>query len=405
MNKKLTLIGIDGGASKVSIWQIIIQKQHSTLGKHHYESVYSHQPSFNKNFRPVPVEKQLINLNKNIFDLMPEEIMQGTAVLSAIVEGIEEIWKKNDKLPILIGIGMPGLKTPDKRGISVMKNGPRIPNFIDHLMKRIQQIGIPIIQPITTIGSDADFCGFGEEYAVNGLMKGVNNVYYLGGGTGVADAIKLKGTLLSFDTIHSWMLKTWQLRTTDGISLDTLLSVRGIAQHFTKLTNDKSSVNTLQSLNARQILNLAIEGNRAASTVISLTGKWIARLLYERITTLNKGWRSLPYFCIPEDITLSLDHPYYGSIFDRIIIGQRTGELLNFHGGINILRSQINNTLFQLISESIHLNNEVKTQYLERLNTDLICISNLRAAPALGAGIQAWKNYIGDDKPIKLTND
>lgn len=394
MDKNLTLIGIDGGASKASIWQIMYQNQLLTLGKHHYESVYSDQPSFNNNYRPVPLENQMISNEKNILDLVPEEIIQGTAILSAIVEGIEEIWIKSDKLPILIGIGMPGLKTPDRRGISVMKNGPRIPHLIDQLMKRIQQIGIPIIQPITAIGSDADYCGIGEEYAVNGLMKGVNNAYYLGGGTGVADAIKLGGRLISFDTIQSWMVKTWQLSTTFGVSLDTLLSVRGIAEHFNKLTNDKSNVKLLCSLDAGQILNLAIVGNKAASTVISLAGKWIARLLYERITTLNKGWQSLHYFCIPENITLSSDHTYCGSIFDRIIIGQRTGELLNSHGDKNILRSQINNTLIQLISESTHLDREDKTHYLERLNTDLIRFSSLRAAPALGAGIQAWKNYI-----------
>jgi predicted NBD/HSP70 family sugar kinase len=403
IDNEFTLVGIDGGASKVSIWQIMVRNQHFTLGKNHYEAVYSYQPSFNENFRPVPLENQLTDFEKNIVDPVPEELMQGSAILSAIVEGIEEIWKKRNKLPILVGIGMPGLKTHDKRGISVMKNGPRIPHLLDHLMKRIQRIGIPIIQPITSIGSDADFCGIGEEYAVDGMMKDVNTAYYIGGGTGIADAIKVRGRLLSFDAIQSWMLKTWQLSTPFGLSLDTILSVGGIVEHFNKLSDDEIKVNVkgLNSLNASEILNLAIEGNKAASTVISMAGKWIARLIYERITTLNKGWQKLPFFSLPKSITVSLDHPYHGSVFDRIIIGQRTGELLNFHSEKNILHSQINNVLNQLISESTYLDNEVKTHYLDRLNNDLICISKLRAAPALGAGIQAWKHYIGNDELFK----
>jgi predicted NBD/HSP70 family sugar kinase len=405
MGKNLILIGIDGGATKVSIWQIMVQKQRFTLGKHHYKSVYSDQPSFNKKFIPIPLENQMISHEKNNLDLMPEEIMQGKVILSAIVDGIEEIWKKSDKFPILVGIGMPGLKTPDKRGISVMKNGPRIPHLIDQITNRIQRIGIPTIQPITSIGSDADFCGLGEEYAINGLMNEVNNAYYIGGGTGIADAIKLKGKLLSFDTINSWLLKTWQLRTTDGISIDTIISAKGIAEHFTNLANDKSNANTPNSLNAGQILNLAIEGSNSAHIVISMAGKWIARLLYERITTLYNGWQKLPFFSSSDIIMVAPNHAYHGTVFDRIIIGQRIGELLEVHGGNNILSFKIYDTLFRLLSESIHLDEEVKAQYLERLNNDLICISNLRAAPALGAGIQAWNDYLSKDESFKNTND
>ena len=73
-----------------------------------------------------------------------------------------------------------------------------------------------------------DNCGIGEEYGKDGLFKDIQNGYYIGGGTGTADALKLKNELIPFDSISSWIAKSWEILNENNISMEQYTSLKGI---------------------------------------------------------------------------------------------------------------------------------------------------------------------------------
>ena len=72
-----------------------------------------------------------------------------------------------------------------------------------------------------------DYCGIGELYASDGSFQNTRNAYYLGGGTGAADALLLRGKLVPFDRIKPWMAKTWELKNHQELSLERFASASG----------------------------------------------------------------------------------------------------------------------------------------------------------------------------------
>ena len=51
------------------------------------------------------------------------------------------------------------------------------------------------------------------------------------GGTGIADGMKLNDKLLSFDSQSNWIAKTWELKSKNGASIESLLSMPAINEH------------------------------------------------------------------------------------------------------------------------------------------------------------------------------
>ena len=125
-----------------------------------------------------------------------DEKEYGQIFIKVAFQLIQEYYN-NDS--VLVGIGMPGIKTADKKGIAVMANGPRIPNFISDLTHMLEENNIKLQAPIKELGSDADYCGLGEEYSIQGKLRGIQNAFYFGIGTGIADALKLNNKLLIID--------------------------------------------------------------------------------------------------------------------------------------------------------------------------------------------------------------
>ena len=142
------LIGLDGGATKVSAWQIEQTLKGFVLGSIHSENKYSSFPPFNPEFTPVDIQIQLEEMNSTL-SLTESEIHQGKSFIRAFTESIAEL---NTGEPIIIGIGMPGIKTTDGRGIAAMANGPRIPKFCDELEKALSENSIKLAKPITPFG-------------------------------------------------------------------------------------------------------------------------------------------------------------------------------------------------------------------------------------------------------------
>ena len=126
-------------------------------------------------FKPEPLKSQLSQIDKGSIELTESERIQATAYYDAFIDAIQEIVKKIDTTEILVGIGMPGIKSIDGRGIIAMANGPRMPKFSSEIESRLIDIGVNLIKPIAQLGSDADYSGIGEEYAKNGSFRTVEN--------------------------------------------------------------------------------------------------------------------------------------------------------------------------------------------------------------------------------------
>ncbi|MDP6229734.1 MAG: hypothetical protein QF765_03395, partial [Candidatus Marinimicrobia bacterium] len=310
------------------------------------------------------------------------------AFIHAFTDTISELSSDEE---IIIGIGMPGIKTTDGRGIAAMANGPRIPKFCDELEKALSENSIKLAKPIHHLGSDADYCGLGEEYADTGLFKSVENAYYLGGGTGAADALKLEGNLISLDETKSWLLKSWEMKNNDNIPLEHYASSGGIQSIYSTYSGKSISSLNRDKIFSNIILDLADQGDEAATETFSDISFNLAELLFERIETIYSGWEGRFGFVNPNRETPSSQHPFIGTTLDRIIIGQRLGTLLELSEGLGIFWEPFVYHLTQLINESDHIDSIAKSAYLNKkqLNQNLIQISMLRDAPALGAGIDA----------------
>ena len=353
---------------------------------------YSDYPDFNPGYTPVDIKTQLDEMNKEIH-LTMEEKKQGDVYMKTAADVIIGLLKKFPEKKALIGIGMPGLKTADKRGISAIANGPRMPGYSEFIELKIREENLTPGAPIAHLGSDADYCGLGEEYSADGLFKDVQNAYYLGGGTGVADALKLEGKLIPFDRTKSWIAKAWEMQCDKGISFERYASASGIQFIYSRYSNIPVEELNNNHIYPPQILEKALSDDKAAVDTINDVSIYIATLIYERITTIYSGWSGLFSFVNPARELTEKDHKYRGVLLDRIIIGQRLGDLLDDSKQTPLLWSRIIERLSELFSKSN--DNRLKKNYLQngRFREDFIAISRLREAPAIGAGVDAWITY------------
>ncbi len=384
----ILLLGIDGGATKISGWIVDTQEKGFSLTNINIQKKYSEYSSYDGAFKPVDIKTQLAEMNSDI-NLTDKEISQGLAYKNTASDVIIELSKKNPNRKLLIGFGMPGLKTTDKRGISALANGPRMPKFVEFIEGKLRNAKIDFY-PISHLGSDADYCGIGEEYDISGSFKGVENVYYLGGGTGVADAMKLNGKLITFDSMKNWIAKAWEMKGTSGLSFERYASASGIQYIYSIKSGIPVEQLNNQGIYPPQILHRALENESAALETINEVSGNISKLLFERILTLYSGYSDLFEFINAAKPKLIKDHPYKGTLLDRIVIGQRLGDLLKESQSTQLLWKDILKNLKTLIEET--KNKKLIEHYLENgnFNNDILTISGLREAPAIGAAVDAF---------------
>ncbi|NOZ04166.1 MAG: ROK family protein [FCB group bacterium] len=397
MTQQFILIGIDGGATKVSGWTIRADGENNLfdLGTVHIQKSYRDYPIFNPDFTPVSIPIQLEQMESRNIRLSPEEERQGMACMDACADVLIEIAAQFPEQPLLFGIGMPGLKTADKRGIAVLANGPRMPRFADIVEHRLKMAGVKIVSPLARLGSDADYCGMGEEFSGNGAFRAIENGYYLGGGTGVADALKLHGKLIPFDQAQSWLAKTWEMKCDKGKSLERYASANGIQALYCEFSGTSIQDLYQKKIYPDQILRMAIDGDAAARKTFEEVITYLAQLIFERVTTIHCGWQNLFSFVNPDRPIPTGKHPYLKTILDKIIIGQRLGDLFRVPNSNSLLRDPLIDHLSQAIEFSECLDGEAKSHYLidNRFDGNRIVFSKLREAPALGAGIDAYFTF------------
>ena len=142
MDNNFILIGIDGGATKVNGWAIQVNDKEDTftLADVNSERSYRKIPGHIPDFKPVQVTDQLKERDSGNIKPTNDEEQQGAVYIEACAQVIEEIAEKHNKKSVLVGLGMPGLKTENKRGIAVVANGPRMIRYCDQLEKRLSVI-------------------------------------------------------------------------------------------------------------------------------------------------------------------------------------------------------------------------------------------------------------------------
>jgi hypothetical protein len=437
------LIGVDGGATEVKAHAVSCDDLHKPSSFELQPESASRVYARVADFAPLPVTEQLVQRDAGAVKRTDKEVEQGRLYVRAAAETVVDVAKQCGATRVLVGIGMPGLKTPDGRGINAINNGPRMPHYLDDLEKDITAAGVELVSPIAALGSDADYCGLGEEYAADGLFRDVENAYYVGCGTGIADALKLRGKLMPFDQAKSWIQKSWQIASTLGPTFEKLVSAESLNRVYadligaTKRRSDEATKRSEPEAQARANGEggtavpavgtgdstapgavahggsgprpraaaavphsaypevAAAAGDAVAIAWMSTAALVLAELILERIWTIRNGRAHAPQ---RGDAYAQLDpnHEYRGTLLDRVIIGQRLGQIYGdaaFHG---VFGAKADGCLAALIRECGDV--EMAERYLETgakssrpasVKPGFVQPSKLRAAPALGAAVAA----------------
>ena len=386
--KEYIIIGIDGGGSKVSAG-IIESKDISTFTiKSLSQQYYNERSEFNSDFSPVSMDIQLNEYNTEDYNVTNDEVLQGNAIIESFHNSIINL---NIDKPILMGIGMVGLKTKDLRGIGAIANGPRIPNFCIQLEDALHKSNIHLHKPIQYIGSDADNCGIGEEYGKDGLFKDIQNGYYIGGGTGTADALKLKNELIPFDSISSWIAKSWEILNENNISMEQYSSLKGIQSIYSNYSEIPINELCNESIYANEIFSRALKNEQAALLTCADITKYMSTLIVERVETIFSGWQNKFGLLNPKHSLLINNHPYKNNLLERIIIGQGLGKLFHLSKNTPLLWDPLHNNIYDMIQKSRVLPSEAKKFLFENgtLKKGFIMTSNLDNSALLGAGVTA----------------
>ena len=386
--KEYIIIGIDGGGSKVSAG-IIESKDISTFTiKSLSQQYYNERSEFNSDFSPVSMDIQLNEYNTEDYNVTNDEVLQGNAIIESFHNSIINL---NIDKSILMGIGMVGLKTKDLRGIGAIANGPRIPNFCIQLEDALHKSNIHLHKPIQYIGSDADNCGIGEEYGKDGLFKDIQNGYYIGGGTGTADALKLKNELIPFDSISSWIAKSWEILNENNISMEQYTSLKGIQSIYSNYSEIPINELCNESIYANEIFSRALKNEQAALLTCADITKYMSTLIVERVETIFSGWQNKFGLLNPKHSLLINNHPYKNNLLERIIIGQGLGKLFHLSKNTPLLWDPLHNNIYNMIKKSNVLPLEIKNHLFKNnaLKKGFIMTSNLDNSALLGAGISA----------------
>ncbi len=343
----VNLVGVDGGATKVHAVAVACDALHrpttfSLIGAGACR-VYQTAPGF----IPRPFADQAAECDDRGEILSEAETRQGELWVEAAAEVVEEVAGQIGRGPLLLGICLPGLKTPDGRGISRINHGPRIPDYLSALEATLRRRGIALASPIAELGSDADYCGLGEQFASEGLFRGVDHAYYLGGGTGIAEALKLRGDLIPLDRAQAWMQKAWQMHSALGPRFEELVSVRAFNRIYANLLRPQATVeNGLPTASFPE--DAALTGESVAVAWMETTAVVLAELIFDRLWTVKNGRADTPYrgmsYC-----SLNPDHEYRGILLDRVVVGQRSGRICaDPHRGL-LLRRRLESCLAGLI--------------------------------------------------------
>ena len=396
-NRAITLIGVDGGASRVRACEVIVDddsdEMQLRLGRACAEHTYP--PA---QFTPVPGPLQREQYAAGTISLTSAERARGQVLATTIAECVIEVAQAvtpGESHKVLLGIGMPGLKSEDGRGVSVMNNGPRIPDLAAQIEEKVRDAGIGLQAPIRRLGSDGDYCGLGEEHAAEGLFRNVSEAYYVGGGTGLAEALKLGGKLVTLDQARGWIAKAWEMNSVQGATFEQLVSAAGINCRYREVAQALAVSECTLSAAAQGAPAFppfperrALVGDRLAGHVLETAAAALAELVYERIETVYRGKQ-----CHAERGArygqLAGAHQFRGSVLERVVLGQQLGRLFGNPDYYSVFRVHVEARLAELVASE--RDEGLRRWYLQggRLRPGLLVASGLSASAVLGAAADA----------------
>ncbi|MDE2021882.1 MAG: ROK family protein [Patescibacteria group bacterium] len=337
------LIGLDGGATKFAAYEVIVEND--------AEGCLALSPGFGHAEEPVPQLGATVPFERQLYErdapeITIQEIKVGRLWSIAAARAIARAAKGHHV--IRLGVCMPGLKTPDSRGISVLRNGPRMPRFADILEDELSLHGIRLVAGIPHLIGDGEACGLGERLACGGLFRGVENAYYVGGGTGVAEAMLLEGTVSVLDQID--LLRAWEMRNSAGICYEDLIAQKHMNDRYERYAGRK-----LRAVDGLE--KSAVAGDPMAIRVFKEAADALADLIEVRTVSFRYlGGR-------PRKL-------------QRVVLGQHTGRLFRDRR-LPMFRDRLESTLKERL--------KLSGKFLE----SHVVGSDLRAAPAIGAASTA----------------
>ena len=184
--------------------------------------------------------------------------------------------------PVRVGFAMPGVKTPDGRGIVRLNHAEPVPDFLDRLQARLK-----IPAELGPLGSDGELAVLGETVPP-GKLVGLKSAYYLGGGTGLSEGLLVDGRSVPIETV---VKRAWEL------GLEPQLSPGGWNALFAGKAG-RSPEPTLE--------DEALSQGGLAAVVLRTGARNLSEFLGQRCT----------------------DFKTLGIHLERIVLGQRFGRLL-----------------------------------------------------------------------------
>lgn len=347
------LIGVDGGASGVRACEIELVETRAVrrlrLGGAPSASEWPVTPGF-----ATPAERGIESAT-SLGAIDAREQDQAWRRIETTARCVLDVARARGAARVLVGIAMPGLKTADARGIAFARHGPRIPQFVDKLQALLGSEGLEFDAPIQRLESDGACAGVGEEYAVAGLLRGFECVYYLGGGTGLAEALKLNDSLVPLDNLQSWFPKAWSLRDpSEGRSYDDLLSARGINAQFHALAPQLA-----------RFPEESVASDADTQRLFEATGERLATLVVERIVALRARGPLEREWPGPHEL-------------GRVVVGLQLGRLL----GDERTRPWFARSYRELVAKKLTERRLQGVHWTTRIST-------LSSAPAIGAAALA----------------
>lgn len=340
-HEKPLLVGVDGGATEVKANEVVqLEADDEGCARLDVGHAAAFQCPSRARFEPVALSVQLhaheeALSSSNAVVPTSEELAEAELWIECAAQAVLSVAAIRKTARIVIGMCMPGLKTSDSRGITVMKNGPRIPDYLDRLETRLLREGLQLEGSIAGLVSDGFACGLGERTAHDGALRDVNDAYYIGGGTGLAECFVIEGEVLALDALELRLKKAWQMESPRGGTFETLLSMGGM---------------NARCAGGGFVERLALAGDREARMVLLDAAETLADLIGERVAAIKSRGRGT---------------------LERVVVGQRLGA---------VLADPAMRAIFA---------DPVQRAVERRLGADqargFLVASTLRAAPAIGA--------------------
>jgi predicted NBD/HSP70 family sugar kinase len=395
---KELLIGVDGGATEVKAHEVLVLSDPAeldgelratpnlALGAAGASCCYDVAPGF----EPVPLALQLAAYAEKRVQPTSFENAEADLWIDAFASTIAGIASESSASLVRVGLCAPGLKTSDGRGLAVVRNGPRIPDFLDRLEKRLGESSVAFVRPISRLLSDADACGIGERVHAQGMLRGVANAYYIGGGTGLAETMLLSGEIVSFDALSGWLKKAWAFECSAGESFEDRISMGGINAAYARRSGRPLPVHEDEYPEQR-----ALRGDGIALAVMHTAAEALADLIFARIAMLWKGRKAatpLPARAILSSGAGAPLHMRPSTHLDRVVFGQRLAHLFTDESLQRVFRDVVASTLALRIQSA--RDDRLSAHYLDgaNLRDGFLCASSLRSAPVLGAAAAALES-------------